>query len=518
MIVIPGTQRTAWPGGTDAAPTDPGVEIPVTIWLRPRPGAAINRALAANIGAAAVPAREYVDRERLRLETDADPSDIEQLRRFLGCHDIRVDEVRWRSVTARGAIGSLCAAFGAELRDWESGGHRFRQRTGALHAPAAIASIVHGVFGLDEWPREHGMRPKAEPMLVQSHHAKKMQPFSVSELEKIYDVPRGDGAGEVIGILQFGGSFELDDFAACMRWQGVATPAVTSKRIDDAAVRHELTSAFDTELALDTQIAGAFAPRARLVLYCAPHSERGFLDAVASALFDNVDRPQTFSISFGWAEPYWTPGAIDLLDELFAGAALVGMSVFCASGDEGAETAITGQPLVLAPASSSFVHACGGTSLEDADGLPTDEQVWGSTGGGFSGHFPEPAWQSVAAAEAKRLGVANGRGVPDVVAQVQPGYRVIVGGERKAAGGTSAVAPFWAALTARLNQRLGRASGFYAPLLYAGGSELFKKIVAGTNGTYEAHPGWNPCAGLGAPKAASILRVLSRAPKISANR
>jgi kumamolisin len=381
-----------------------------------------------------------------------------------------------------------------------------------LHAPAAIAHIVRGVFGLDEWPREHGMRPKTEPTLPEHNPSKKMQPFSAAQLEKMYDLPHGDGAGQVIGILQFGGTFEADDFAACMQWQGVPLPAVTPKRVDEAASKHELQSSFDTELALDTQIAGALAPGARLVLYSAPHSERGFLDALAAAIFEGADRPDVFSISFGWAEPYWTSSAIALVDDLLACAALVGMSVFCASGDDGAETSITGKPLVLAPASSPFAHACGGTSLEDANGSPAAEHAWESTGGGFSAHFAAPSWQTAALAEAKRLGVEGGRGLPDVVAQVQPGFRVVIGGQRKAAGGTSAVAPFWAALTARFNQKLGKASGFYAPLLYSGATEtaLFAEVVLGDNGQYKAHAGWNPCTGLGTPKGTGILSALER--------
>jgi kumamolisin len=52
------------------------------------------------------------------------------------------------------------------------------------------------------------------------------------------------------------------------------------------------------------------------------------------------------------------------------------------------------------PASSPHILACGGTSLQSANGVITSETVWndgaqgGATGGGFSVQFPLPTWQA----------------------------------------------------------------------------------------------------------------------------
>ena len=61
------------------------------------------------------------------------------------------------------------------------------------------------------------------------------------------------------------------------------------------------------------------------------------LDAVRAAIFDDENRPSILSISFGFPEHLWTPVALTILDELFTAAALLGVSVFCAAGDNGAE-------------------------------------------------------------------------------------------------------------------------------------------------------------------------------------
>jgi kumamolisin len=101
-----------------------------------------------------------------------------------------------------------------------------------------------------------------------------------------------------------------------------------------------------------------------------------------------------------------------------------------------------------------------------------------------------------------------GRGVPDVAAQVRPGYPVFFGGTKFAMGGTSAVAPMWSALAARLNQRLGHPIGFFAPLLYGGGDALLTGVTTGGNDRFASGEGWNPCTGLGVPIGDAIERAL----------
>jgi kumamolisin len=84
-----------------------------------------------------------------------------------------------------------------------------------------------------------------------------------------------------------------------------------------------------------------------------------------------------------------------------------------------------------------------------------------------------------------------------------------VDGSATVIGGTSAVAPLWAALLARINQSLGKDVGYVNPLLYASGSAAaFHDITSGTNGTYSAGPGWDACTGLGSPDGSALLASL----------
>jgi kumamolisin len=116
-----------------------------------------------------------------------------------------------------------------------------------------------------------------------------------------------------------------------------------------------------------------------------------------------------------------------------------------------------------------------------------------------------------------------GRGVPDVAGDADPttGYDVLVDGQSQVVGGTSAVAPLWAALIALLNQQLGKNLGFVNPMLYSLGEAVFNDITSGNNddsklGYYTAKKGWDPCTGLGSPNASALLSALSSSASSSA--
>jgi len=167
------------------------------------------------------------------------------------------------------------------------------------------------------------------------------------------------------------------------------------------------------------------------------------------------------------------------------------------------------------PASSPYVLACGGTTLIASSGNIEKEVVWNNkngwaTGGGISGKYQLPDYQKSAVKQ------NNGRGVPDVSgnADGDTGYNVSVDGQDTVIGGTSAVAPLWAALVAILNQGLNTHVGFINPLLYAKASNAFHDIKSGNNdtvgnGSYSAADGWDPCTGLGSPNGKKILSALT---------
>jgi kumamolisin len=107
-------------------------------------------------------------------------------------------------------------------------------------------------------------------------------------------------------------------------------------------------------------------------------------------------------------------------------------------------------------------------------------------------------------------------GVPDVAAVADPVTGVVVmridGKSLEPIGGTSAAAPMWSSLIARLNQGLKARCGFLNTLLYGKFSAgVLHDITVGNNGAYVAGPGWDPCTGLGSPSGGQLFRALSGA-------
>lgn len=204
------------------------------------------------------------------------------------------------------------------------------------------------------------------------------------------------------------------------------------------------------------------------------------------------------------------------MDSALQDAATLGVTVTVACGDNGSDDGVgDGQPHVDYPSSSPYALACGGTRLSAAGDSISAETVWnemdsnnGATGGGVSDNYPLPDYQTQAGVPSSPGG-QSGRGVPDVAAVADPltGYRVRVNGQDEVIGGTSAVAPLWAALVARINQALGQALGDPHTLLYTQG-DAFRDITEGDNGAYDAGPGWDACTGLGSPDGEALLAAL----------
>jgi kumamolisin len=86
--------------------------------------------------------------------------------------------------------------------------------------------------------------------------------------------------------------------------------------------------------------------------------------------------------------------------------------------------------------------------------------------------------------------------------------------KQQVAGGTSAVAPLCAGLLARINQALERPVGFLNSYLYTSvdHGKVFKDITQGSNGAYQAGPGWDACTGFGRVRGQELLEGLRGGP------
>jgi kumamolisin len=383
--------------------------------------------------------------------------------------------------------------------------------------PAELGPVVEAVLGLDD-------RPVAKPHLrlhelgERAAQAAPAGTFAPTQLAALYGFPSATGSGESIAIIELGGGYRAADLQKYFAEIGVAKPAVTAVSVDHAKNRPTgQSSGPDGEVMLDIEVAGAIAPQAHIVVYFAPNTDAGFLDAISTAIHDSVHKPSVVSISWGGPESSWTAQSMTVYDQAFQSAAAMGVTICVASGDNGSSDGVTdGGDHVDFPASSPHVLACGGTSLKASAHSIAAETVWnngargGASGGGVSTFFARPAWQSglkVTRANGAKAALGK-RGVPDVAGDADPqtGYQVRVDGTDTVFGGTSAVAPLWAGLVARINSVRGTPVGFINPKLYANPASL-RDITHGNIGDFAAATGWDACTGLGSPKGTSIAEL-----------
>lgn len=438
--------------------------------------------------------------------------------RFAGQHGLEVTDVDFakRRIRLTGTVDQMAAAFGTEFVGLRSSRRAFRSHLQPVGIPKSLAPWTRGVLGLDTRPR---IRRKLRAFAVNAPATAGTSrwPGDIARLYGIATTSRG--AGQCIGIIAPGGGYLPDDLVLAAQHTGAPFPAITEVSVDLGRNKFSGGTLADQELALDLQVAGAVAPAARLVVYFTDSSEQGLADAVLAAVHDDVNRPNVVSISWGASELDWSSyqQALDILSDALADAVRLGVVVTAATGDMLATDAVDDGLLhVNFPASSPYVLACGGSSILLAanGGAISSEVAWNDgnrgTGGGISEVFDIPEYQQGLAMPASLSTGKSGRGIPDVAAAAAElnGYRIVVNRKEVLQGGTSAVAPLWAAFVALINAERGTAIRRIHPILYADRSQ-FRGIVMGNNKMgslgYDAGPGWNACAGLGAPLGAAIL-------------
>ena len=476
-----------------------------------------------------------VGRDALRATREAAMApDFARITAFATSHNLAVTETdaARRLIKVTGSLADLGAAFGASVAMYDHPAGAFIARTGTLSAPTDVANCLEAVLGFDQ-------RPAATPKsmrLVSAASAR--QSFPPNAVAALYGFPAtGGGKGECVAIIELGGGVSDSDTQAAFKAMGLPTPPVTAIGVSGGVNAPGKDPNADGEVALDVQVVGAGAPAATLAVYFAPNTDQGFVDAITQAVHDPVNKPSVMSISWGSPESNWTAQAITAMTSAFQDAAAVGVSVFAASGDGLATDGLKdGAAHVDFPASSPWVVGCGGTAVQANGAMLSGESVWnsngGGTGGGISGLFPVPAYQSAVAfphaphaahvkhhrkpkpapPPAPAPTMVAGRGVPDVAADADPntGYQVVVDGKPSVIGGTSAAAPLWAGLFALVNATVGKPVGQPHAVLYAH-PEAFNDVTTGDNKSgaigYSAGPGWDPCTGLGTPKGLAIVKI-----------
>jgi len=514
-VLLPGSFRRR-PGGLWLGPAPQLQHIQVSVILR-GPDQELHEYVQ-HLETAAPAARKPMTSGEFEERFGASPEAVDAVRRFAANNGLAVIDAHRskRTVELSGTVRAMSRAFGVELHLYRNRQRVFRGRVGPVLVPAWLAPHVQAVLGLDTRTvaRAHirrgrvidrGIEPAAAP-----------QGFTPADLATLYDFPPNtDGKGECIAIIELGGGFRTSELDQYFTRLGITPPKVDAVSV--AGGQNAPTgnpNSADGEVMLDIEVVGSVAPAAKIAVYFAPNTDRGFVSAILAAAHDTQRKPSIISISWGAAEETWTAQARQSMMQAFRACAALGVTVLAAAGDSGSSDGLARLAHVDFPASSPWVVGCGGTALTAAGGSISNEVVWndpgdGATGGGVSRIFAVPPYQAsinpVSANPARR----PGRGVPDVSGDASPvtGYEILVDGQLLVIGGTSAVAPLWSGLLARIQQQIGKRVAPVLGTLYQHPS-AFRDITHGSNGAYAARAGWDACTGLGSPNGVALAQAL----------
>ena len=453
----------------DIGPADPGFPV-AAITLQLQPSAAqqadLRHFLAAQQDPASPDFHNWLTPEQFADRFGLSHPDITKVADWLRTQGFHVDSIaRGRTwINFSGTAGQLQSAFSLHMRRYRLNGRIHYANADQPVIPTAIASLVAGLRGLNDFPLHAPPQP-----LYNGATGHFLVP---DDIAVIYDtagtVQSGiTGTGIKIGIPG-GSAVSMSDITAFRSKYNL--PAAQLQVIlagsDPGTVSGPMV-----EADIDLEWSGAVAPNASLIYAYAssPYTAEQYL-------VDN-NLAQVISFSFGNCE---TQG--HSYDNFIAQQANAqGITWVGSTGDTGpafcdAGTIATSGLTVAEPASFPEVTSVGGTAFNEGSGtywssangpnlgsalsyIP--EVAWNDTsaigqlaasGGGASALFPKPLWQNAPGVPAD-----GARDVPDVSLSGSPnhdGYEVSTGGAFQIYGGTSVSTPVFAGMVALLNHSL----------------------------------------------------------------
>ena len=544
----------------------PSTPMHVTVTLQPRDPFAL-QAFADEVSTPGSPLfRDYITPAEFAQRFGATSDEVQTVESSLEAHGLTpgAPSPNDLSIPVTATAGSLSRAFSVSLADvtLPNGATAIvNQQAPALDA--ATAPDVQTILGLDTLSQ-------AKPLLVRAHAGGALRPHVVTggpqpcgaasaaassqggltadQIASAYGLSglyqAGDvGAGQTVAVLELE-SFDPSDIAAYQACYGTAAH-VSDVTVDNGGGGGSGSG----EAALDIENVIGLVPQSNVLVYDGPNSGSGPYDTFSKIISDHA--AQVVTASWGQCEFINGSGAAAAENTLFQQAAAEGMSIFSASGDDGAEDCFPAPPTAYVddPASQPYVTGVGGTRIDALGPRPT-ESAWndgvrtGASGGGVSTLWKMPGYQANApgflhvinsGSSTSACGSSSGycREVPDVSADADPttGYLIYWNGTGAAGpgnqgwqvvGGTSGAAPAWAALIALANASSackGVAIGFANPALYNAAATNYganfndatqgnNDMTGGNGGQFAAGVGYDMATGLGSPNGASLATAL----------
>ncbi|HWZ32633.1 MAG TPA: protease pro-enzyme activation domain-containing protein [Bryobacteraceae bacterium] len=491
---------------------------------------------------------EWLEPEQFADRFGVSPADLSTIQTWLQSQGLSVIQpARGRMwIAFTGTAAQVQNAFQTEIRHYQVEGELHYANSSEPSVPAAIAPLVMGFMGLDDFRPRSSPRVKSAPQFTTTGGAHFLSPDDLATIYNIAPIYKaginGNGQKLVIAGQTAIHISDMRQFRSAFGLPATDPQVVLVPGSTDPGITGDLD-----EAALDVEWSGAIARNAQLIYVYSSNV------AVSAAYAIDQNLAPVVSFSYGLCEQKASGTTIASAYQSIAQQGNAqGITWLASSGDAGAAACDRqgASPLassgiaVNLPASVPEVTGVGGTQFAEGNGnywssattatgssalsyIP--EVAWnengsnglGSTGGGLSTFYSKPLWQA-------GLGVpsANARAVPDIslTAAGHDGYLVYLNAQPVPIGGTSASTPAFAGLVTLLNQFTNsKGQGNLNPNLYRLASttpNVFHDVVGGSNVVpcaagspncsqgsfgYFAGPGYDAVTGWGSVDATGLF-------------
>ncbi|MGW4830297.1 S53 family peptidase [Amycolatopsis japonica] len=522
LIELPGNVSPGLLHSTKVASLDDSEVIPIRMSLKLRNPAELDKFIAGVSDPHSDRYRRFLTPDEFLGRFGPTSEAVRTTTEFLSRRGLQVEGVsaNHQVIRASGTAATVEKAFGVELDIFRNtlprSGSRSASRTYYANAtppklPVDVASVVQGIVGLDSYRSvRQNLKPATRP--GGATQAAEVRGYTPNQLKSSYNTTTlGTGKGQSIALWEFQG-YDQKDIDVYDRQFGLKTEPVHTVSVS-GAFYDNTPDKIGEEAEADIEIVHAMAPEATIYVYEAPWTDQGEIDMAHAIAADN--KVSVVSSSWGSCEPDTIPSVVSGVTNAIKQSAAQGISYFADSGDDGsADCTLSptgpGVDAVHYPASDPNATGVGGTKLLLNGNGYGSETGWNFSGGGNSKLFPAQPWQ--------RGGTA--RMVPDVAAAADaaPGYATYLKGQWVVTGGTSLSTPLWASFALLYNAKYGGRLGCLNPALSKiAGSAAYKSsfhdVVSGSNGAFQARPGYDQVTGWGSLNGVNLANALRSLPR-----
>jgi subtilase family serine protease len=316
-----------------------------------------------------------------------------------------------------GTAGQIARVFSTPIHYLNVKGVKHIANMRDPQIPAALSPAVAGIVSLNDFRPQTMNRQRAKtPFKTDSSGNGAVLP---GDLAKIYNFnplfSAGiSGKGQTIAVVEDSNLYAAADwtrFRAAFGLTAYASGSLVTVHPNTGSshgdCRDPGAGADDVEAAIDAEYASAGAPGARIeVASCANSTTTSGALIALQNLVNSASPPPVVSVSYGECETYLGAAGNAAYDAIYQQAAVEGVSVFAAAGNDGAAGCDAGQWVsfqgiaVNGMASTPYNVAVGGTDFADSV-LRQNIAYWTPSSGNASvsalSYVPEIAWNDTCA-------------------------------------------------------------------------------------------------------------------------